>query len=173
MNKKIILKASFKVIQKTGLEGFTMRELARELNCQPASIYHYYATKNDILNDLYMKIYNDFFKGLLEEAKGNLEDYLFKLCVSVQQYRVKYLFLIRHSYSSFLSKENIDEIKKDKAADLEKMRTFLNRDDLGVVDYLLMKGPINELAFLERKKLNEEEIKELVRRMIISIKGEL
>lgn len=170
MNKKMILITSFKVIKKTGLEGFTMRELARALNCRPASIYHYYETKNEILNDLYMHIYHMFFDGLNIDDY-DLETYLIKLCTKVQQHQEKYLFLIKHNHSKFLSKENIESIRTSKRIDVQKMRDYLNKDDIGVIDYLLMRGPINELAFLEHTKLNEQQIKELVRKMMLYVKG--
>lgn len=170
MNKKLILKTSFQVIQKTGLEGFTMRELARALNCQPASIYHYYANKNDILNDLYMKIYNSFFSDLIIE-EGKLEEYLFEFCSRVQLHRKKYLFVIKHAHAKFLYKENIQEIRESKKRDLVVMKKILDVEDLDVVDYLLIKGPINELAFLEDSKLSELQLHKMVSRMINSAKG--
>lgn len=170
MDKKKILKASYKLIMKIGLENFSMRKLASELNCQPASIYYYYETKNDILNDLYLTI---FFKNfdIIGNEYNSLEDFLLDLCTRVQKNRSKYLFFIRHMHSHFLAKETKQIIKSYHEYSHSLVSDFVGKK-VTCSDFVIINGTIIELAFMSQGKFDENELKLLVSKIALAIKGE-
>ena len=171
MDKKKILKASYKLIKKIGLENFSMRKLASELNCQPASIYYYYETKNDILNDLYLSLYLKYF-DIRDNKYDSLEDYLFDLCIRVQKHHKEYLFFIRHMHSHFLSKETKKIINSYHEYSRDLVSSFVAGKMVSCPDFVIINGTIIELAFMNQSKFSEEEIKVLVNKIAIAIKGE-
>ncbi|MEG0364611.1 MAG: TetR/AcrR family transcriptional regulator [Erysipelotrichales bacterium] len=173
MNKELILKASFKLIQKTGLEGFSMRKLAEALKCQPASIYHYYKNKNDILNDLYVELNKLFFEFEIET--DDLEEFLFETCKNIQVHYKEYLFVLRYSRSGFLKKENKElfvKMRNNHAAQLKKIVGCEHKHDVSV--RLIIMGSIIEMAFLNSHyKLSDEELQNLAKRICIAVRSDV
>lgn len=50
LDVQIVVKAALAMIDEHGLEGLSMRALGRELNVNPASLYHHFQNKDDILD---------------------------------------------------------------------------------------------------------------------------
>jgi TetR/AcrR family transcriptional regulator, tetracycline repressor protein len=49
LTRRQIIGVSLEILERDGLQAFTMRRLAKQLNVNGASIYHYFASKEDIL----------------------------------------------------------------------------------------------------------------------------
>lgn len=177
MNRDDILEKSFMIIDQEGLDQFSMRKLAEILEIKPASIYHYYKNKNDILSELFLRIFNKF---LVSEKKSydSVEDYLYDHCKLVQNNRREYIFLLKYRKAGFLSKEIIAGMKAAKEKNFARLKEEFVDVEFSLVLHLLINGPITELAFYEKNnkknyKLSDEELKELVKRMSIAIRSDV
>ena len=52
LSRDTILRAALKLIEDEGFDNFSMRHLGRALNIEAMSIYHHFASKDDLLNGL-------------------------------------------------------------------------------------------------------------------------
>lgn len=55
-----ILTQSIQLIEKYGIQKFSMRGLAKALQLDPMAVYHYYASKEELIFSCIQKIFNDF-----------------------------------------------------------------------------------------------------------------
>lgn len=60
-SKKRMLHVATKLFQERGFSAATMRQLARELDIEAASIYSHFSSKEEILSDICFSIANEFF----------------------------------------------------------------------------------------------------------------
>jgi TetR/AcrR family transcriptional repressor of multidrug resistance operon len=59
-NKKSIVRdKALKMIVEEGFKGLSMQKLAKAANVSPATIYIYYNDRQDLLNQLYLYVYNE------------------------------------------------------------------------------------------------------------------
>ena len=54
MTKDDILSAGIKIIETEGFDRLTLSSLASELGVKKPSIYHYFASKDEIIRELYV-----------------------------------------------------------------------------------------------------------------------
>ena len=55
MTKDDILSAGIKIIESEGVDRLTLSSLASELGVKKPSIYHYFASKDEIISELYVR----------------------------------------------------------------------------------------------------------------------
>ncbi len=77
INKEIILNTSVSIINEIGIDAFTMRKLANELDIKGASLYSHVKNKNEILE----MISEDISKKALRDIRQNNENDIFKLAL--------------------------------------------------------------------------------------------
>lgn len=173
MKKKEIMEISLDMIVDKGLENFSMRKLADEMNCKASSLYHYFKTKDEILNELFicsfLIINSDF---CVEGIYPNFEEMLYNYYSISQKYRNEYIFIKNNFYAQFLNEE-----AKQLVIDFH-LRTKLyfeknyKNNQYHVTNYLISAGPLNELVNNKDIHLNEDDLRLLVRKIIYAIKGE-
>jgi AcrR family transcriptional regulator len=66
--RNAIRRAGLKLIYDHGYEGFGLRQLAETVGVQPASLYNYFASKQDML----FRIIDDHMQALLAQTKQHL-----------------------------------------------------------------------------------------------------
>lgn len=159
---------SLKLINSNGLENFSMRKLASELDCQPASIYHHYANKNEILNSLYVTLHETFFSDLFSIA--DLHTSLVLTCKKVQTEREAFLFLKQYRKASFLTDESKEKIGKCQFKYHSEFETALASKKKNKIDYLIAMGPISEIV-AQNLELSDDEIELLVTKIMLALKG--
>ena len=167
MNKEKILKESFDLINEVGLEAFSMRKLADRLKCKPASIYYYYPTKNEIMNELFYQKFMMFFDDEDVDC-SNIKDHLTTLCHKVLKNRDEYLFIIKYNRCNFLDNENVKCMNLKTQKKREQIKKFFEDTKFSEVDHILIMGPVKELAFAN-KNLNGEQVNDLVNGIIKSL----
>lgn len=168
--KKQILDKSLYLINKNGLEDFSMRKLANELGIQTSTIYYYYKNKSELLCELYINTASLFFDDDNFDHDNPEEDIYYKAKL-IQENKDKFIFLIKYRKAIFLDEESKSKFK-------ERFKDILinNKKDqkkYTKIDHILMMGPLVMLAISEdEQKLNDKELKELAFRICKSYKEE-
>ena len=104
------------LVVKQGVYGTSMSQLARETGVAPSSIYHYFKNKQEIIDEIYRMIRQDFGVILTQETKDKTPEQIFKTYwESLYQYYSSnplafefYEFIAR---PPIISQELIDETK--------------------------------------------------------------
>jgi AcrR family transcriptional regulator len=60
VTQRAILDASLRLLAEGGQESLTVRGLARELNLVPSALYRYVTNRADLLNILFMHVFNEY-----------------------------------------------------------------------------------------------------------------
>ena len=72
--KHIIIEAAENIIATDGIDGLSIRKIARQIEYSPATIYHYFSDKEEILNVVMQKGYSKIMKAIsgsnLNHLKG-------------------------------------------------------------------------------------------------------
>lgn len=118
--KEQIHEKAFEMFKKNGLDCITARNLARELNCSPAPIYSYYASMDDLKDELIERSKN-IFMDYVKKPVTNMV-YLnsgIGLCAFArdESQLFKSIFLRDNSYGKLLKKFRDlmrDEMEKDE-----------------------------------------------------------
>jgi len=63
---EIIFEASLDVLMDSGFGGFSMAKVAERANIAVGTIYLYFNNKEDLLNQLYLKLYKESIERFLE-----------------------------------------------------------------------------------------------------------
>ncbi len=66
--KEQIYHSTLEIINQYGLEGVTISKISKKARVSPGIIYHYFNTKEEIIQDLAKEIKREFF-GLFEEVE--------------------------------------------------------------------------------------------------------
>lgn len=75
--KDTIRKTALDIIAYEGLENLTMSTLAHELEITKASLYHYYKSKDDIIDEIYTLGHKELMqKGFRLNLSGTIEEVL-------------------------------------------------------------------------------------------------
>jgi AcrR family transcriptional regulator len=90
LSRDRVLSAALAVADDGGLDGLTIRSLARRLGTKPMSLYHYVANKDEILDGLVDLVFAEID---LPEPSGDWREELAKRCRSARQ------VLKRHPWS--------------------------------------------------------------------------
>jgi AcrR family transcriptional regulator len=69
--KERILNAALEIMSIYGVRGASMRDIAKEANINVASIYNYFASKEEIVASLY-----NFYRGQYDMAKPDIDEIL-------------------------------------------------------------------------------------------------
>ena len=76
--KQKILLTMLELVVKQGVHGTSMSQLARESGVASSTIYHYYKNKQEIINEIYVMIRQDFGSILTQETENKTPEQIFK-----------------------------------------------------------------------------------------------
>jgi AcrR family transcriptional regulator len=79
-----VVEASWRVIERVGVENATLRDIASEMGTSIGSVTHYFATKDDLLGFAFQRISEIAF-GEIERTVEHLEPGLARLRVSLER----------------------------------------------------------------------------------------
>jgi AcrR family transcriptional regulator len=74
--KEACLKAARDVISEKGIEGLSMRDVARKLEISHQAPYRHFSSKDHLLAEIMCRCFEEFAKFLDQSAKKNTEDEL-------------------------------------------------------------------------------------------------
>lgn len=63
--QKAILQATLELVAEHGLTGITMSQIAKRSKASPGIIYHYFASKDEIITTLFTKIEAEYMQALM------------------------------------------------------------------------------------------------------------
>ncbi len=65
--KEALFRAAQQIVIKEGFSSVSMSKIARAANVAPATLYTYFANKDDLLDELFMKLHQELMNGILED----------------------------------------------------------------------------------------------------------
>ncbi len=63
-----ILDATLALVSEHGLQGTSISKIAKQAKASPGIIYHYFASKDEIMDTLYLSVFKDLMDALLDDA---------------------------------------------------------------------------------------------------------
>lgn len=130
MNKKdIILQTTLKLVNRHGFYHLNMKQLAGEAGISAGTTYLYFKSKEEIINELYKNITNDFNSNVLrgyKEESSFKQNYFEMLAIAVNYYidnPDKFSFIEQYTYSPFLFKKT----KEENLAVLEPLQKIIKK----------------------------------------------
>jgi TetR/AcrR family transcriptional regulator, multidrug resistance operon repressor len=139
--KQEILKVFLELIIKNGFHATPMSLVAKTSKISIGTIYHYFKSKEDLINELYSILKEKFGSNLKLRDNPNLcpKDRFFLNCRNVFMYYVEnssdFLFFEQYDNSPFISKKT----KEENIKHYEFLWNFL---DQGVSSGFLRKMPV-------------------------------
>ncbi len=153
----LIFAAGLALIQKEGIAGLTMSKLAKKAGIATGTLYIYFESKEELLQQLYLKLNREsnarFMQGYKQE-----EDFLTglrRVWINYLKHRIEHypesVFLEQYYRSPYISEDEIElaELMKHPVHEMIRRgkREGLVRDDLDdEMLFLAMLGFIRELA---------------------------
>jgi len=68
----LVKEKALELLVKSGFEGFSMQKLAKEASISPATLYIYYADKEDLIRTLGVELSNKFAESTLDGFHGKM-----------------------------------------------------------------------------------------------------
>lgn len=176
--KEKILKTSILLIEKQGLDQFSLRKLAEKIKMDPMAVYHYFTSKEELIVTCLEFIFQDFCNpkktNILETQGTSLEgkakhnqtkeyDY-FRLQTLLGHYRKKYLvhpnlckFLLNHPNLIIKDIDAFNDmlIKEIQISVPNLVEAILIRDVL--VDFIHGFG-LAEISIAKKNKIQKLEL---------------
>jgi len=172
MNKEAILDTSLDLIVDNGIENFSMRKLADILEVKPASIYYYFKTKEEILNDLFQECVSSIVEKKASSNYVDYEDHLYYFLEFVQSNRKKFFFVMKYRDNGFLNKESEEKINALFKQMIDKKELCNFKSMMNDVNGLILKGVVSELVFNPKHTFSEDQLKLLVKKIMKAFKEE-
>lgn len=178
MDKEHIINTAFNMIVKDGLEEFSIGKLAAELECSKSSLYNYFKSKQDLLNQLFIDQIRKLSEGI--DQRASAEEMLRQYAHNSIKNSDVFVFFHKYSQSKFINKDTITELKCNNDIVCGVAKKFHNDNEYRklnpiIIDALVI-GPIHGFVMLSRKKadyvVNDDDINCLVDMIITSIKKE-
>lgn len=98
--KSIILRKTLSIVAKDGIKSFSVKTVAKESGCSEGLIFHYYGSKNNLVDSCYQFVCSEFTKGLEEHDDGTLRTFWDYYCGFMMDNEDMAMFLlgyIRHN----------------------------------------------------------------------------
>lgn len=106
--KELILEGTMALIAIEGINGSPMSKIAKNIDVAVGTIYHYFKTKEDIINEIYHSIKKNVGEVIMENAQGD-SDYkkeFKKVTLAIYNYYnsnpVEYAFLLQVEHSPII-----------------------------------------------------------------------
>jgi AcrR family transcriptional regulator len=146
-NKKAaILKAMLRLITEQGVHATPMSQVAKEANVAAGTIYHYFDSKEHLLNELYLELKKEFGAMIVEQvsSSGDFEEQFRSLWRILFQYftenPMSFKFAEQISHSPLIT----DKIKQEGLQYYAPVYTFFEKGmrlgKIKAIDPLLLVG---------------------------------
>lgn len=178
MDKNLIINVAFNLITDNGLEGFSIAKLANELDCTKSSIYNYFKSKDDLLNQIFIEKTKLLALGISsdDDPEVVIRTYAHN-CVNN---RDVFSFFHKYAHSNFISKETWNEIRREIEMTKEVVRVLVgkyasNSNVNPIIVEALIFGPIHGLVFRtqnEKSLVSNDDVDILVDFILSTIRKE-
>ncbi len=168
MDKQLIINISFKLIIENGLEGFSIAKLANELNCTKSSVYNYFESKDQLLNEILINKVQKLSESIndKEEPEVLLRKYAHS-CVDNMEI---FTFLHKYSRASFISGKTMEEMRVEFKKTSMIVNKFIEKYSFdgevsNIVIEALIFGPIHGLIMCSRgtnQKITSDDVDKLI-----------
>ena len=172
MNKKDnILSAALVLFVEQGEQRTSMKLIAKKSNCGIGTMYNYFPSKDELINELYIKIKTDLFSNILNAYDPNIPvkqqfiDTWLKVLNYANIHRVEYKFLDIFAHSPKISKEASNKISMlvspiMKTYEKGKFEGIIkNYDTLKLITFI--NGAISSII-QQNKELSEKDKKTII-----------
>ncbi len=179
MDKNLIINVAFDFIIKNGLEQFSIAKLANELECTKSSLYNYFKSKDDLLNQMFVTKTQALAEGI--DLDMEPEDVIRRYAHNCINNRDTFVFFHRYSHASFINKETMCEVKREMKMTREVVDSFVAKyasssNTNPVIIEALVFGPIHGLVMRHNKdadlNITSNDIDALVDIILSSIRKE-
>ena len=119
MNKKSKIKqAALKLLVERGEQATSMKCIANEAKCGIGTMYNYFPSKDELINELYIELKIKLFSFILEILDANVpvKKQFFAMWMKAIEFTTSHTmeckFLNTYAHSPKISKESVQEINK-------------------------------------------------------------
>ena len=115
-----ILEAALQLFTTKGFHGTPTSEIARMAGVANGTLFHYFKTKEDLINNLYLRVKNE----MVEESVGGIEkiesiklkmEYLWSRTIQwAMNHPQKIFFIQQYMYSPYITTNTQEEVDKIK-----------------------------------------------------------
>lgn len=154
--KEAIYQATIRLIQENGLHSTPMSLIAKEANVAAGTIYLYFKNKEELLNQLYLKLKREYNDALLEGLGGQTSvresfEHVWRNALKFQlTYTAKFSFMEQFKNSPYIFKMTIDEglrmFQPTKNLILEAKKNKIIKNISDNILLALFFAPIGELV---------------------------
>lgn len=177
MDKNMIIDVAFKYIIENGLEEFSIAKLAAKLECTKSSIYNYFKSKDDLLNQMFVVKTMALAENI--DLDGDPEEIIRQYAHNSIKNRDVFTFFHKYSHSTFINKETMCEVKKEMHMSKEVVNKYIDMYatasnlNPAIIEALIF-GPIHGLIMRAAtgSKISTEDIDKLVDHILSSIRKE-
>ncbi|APD05818.1 HTH-type transcriptional repressor Bm3R1 [Flavobacteriaceae bacterium UJ101] len=153
--RKALLKATLNLVNNSGFQGASMSKIARMAKVSPATIYLYFENKQDLINQLYLEVKEDFSKAAFENYTDSMsiKDGFELIWHNIARYKLNQV-----EYAYFLSQADNTPIVDQQTIEkgLVNLQPLLDLWNRGIEEnvikpyspYLLYAYSIYPIAFL-------------------------
>lgn len=133
ITKEQILDSAYRIVIKSGMEGITARNIAKQLNCSTQPIYWYFDNKEDLLHCVYLDINKRYIAKMFELLdKDDFFMGITKWLLDITQ-QSRYLFGVLFYYVGFDDENLFDVMRslKDDAQIISKIKAIYHLGNNG------------------------------------------
>ena len=113
-----VLQAMMELVTEHGFHGTAMSMVAKRAGVAAGTIYHYFESKEEVINELYKELKQQMGAALMQESsrKGTIKDRFFEFYFNLYHYFVEhpdqFHFLEQYSNSPYISQTAREENKR-------------------------------------------------------------
>lgn len=107
LSSEKITRHALKLVDEQGMEALSIRKLAADLSVSPKSLYHYFPTKEDLLQGMYARILEEL--EVPDMTLGTWQDRFLRLAHSVRRSMLRHASFSGHYFQGHqVSAEELD-----------------------------------------------------------------
>lgn len=118
-SKEKIIDVTYELLKNEGIENINVRRIAKELNGSVHLIYHNFSNMDELLNEVYKKIYIKY-QDIIKNAKNDDKPYLAKGLAYI-----KFAYEYPEFYKIIFMQESKMDIEKFMMSDIETIKNVI------------------------------------------------
>jgi TetR/AcrR family transcriptional regulator, multidrug resistance operon repressor len=174
--KDKILQTALKLVAAGGFHASPMSELAKKSGVAVGTIYHYYATKDDMIRDLYIQCKANMSDAMIKSLSkdGKLRERFENLWKALYTHYVnnplEFSFLQQYHNSPFVGKETEEESEKYYTTVIEFFKAGIKKGSIRKSDitvlteflYAAVSAAVNTHLSKNKKDLTRKDISDFI-----------
>ncbi|MBM7408836.1 TetR/AcrR family transcriptional regulator [Methanococcus maripaludis] len=117
--RKAIMDAALKLFTERGFHGTSTAQISKEAGVATGTLFHYFPTKEDLINNLYFEVKGDLSQAMVKDLKSqvNFKDKLKKIWDNLIRWGLdnhnEFLFVGQFCNSPYISNFTREEVMKE------------------------------------------------------------